>query len=227
MKKFYMILGAALMMSSAMFAQHTIDEYKLTATDVTIDKPGDRGNLVLSIESPDVLANASFRLYFPDGIVIAKDYDEDMEEDVYVVGRSSDLLKPKHKKNISLATDGSTVVALYEDVDGEPFKAASGTLLTMTLEAASDIAEGTYEATIKNIDMDNLASNLMQINGWTDKIWEDVTFTITVGTPTGIDTIEAAEDWNAPVYDLNGRMINGKPAQKGVYIKNGKKVVVK
>jgi hypothetical protein len=32
---------------------------------------------------------------------------------------------------------------------------------------------------------------------------------------------------NGEWYDLNGRKLNGKPAQKGIYIKNGKKIVVK
>jgi hypothetical protein len=31
---------------------------------------------------------------------------------------------------------------------------------------------------------------------------------------------------NSVWYDLNGRKLNGKPAQKGIYIKNGKKIVV-
>ena len=46
---------------------------------------------------------------------------------------------------------------------------------------------------------------------------------------TGIDAIDNAanNDANATWYDLNGRKLNGKPAQKGVYIKNGRKVVVK
>ena len=45
---------------------------------------------------------------------------------------------------------------------------------------------------------------------------------------TGIDTVDAnaangAEGW----YDLNGRRLQGKPATKGVFIQNGKKVVIK
>ena len=46
------------------------------------------------------------------------------------------------------------------------------------------------------------------------------------GEATGINTvaIDAAEgNW----YDLNGRKLEGKPSQKGVYILNGKKVVLK
>jgi len=33
----------------------------------------------------------------------------------------------------------------------------------------------------------------------------------------------ATDDW----YDLNGRKIEGRPVKKGVYIVNGKKVVIK
>jgi len=45
---------------------------------------------------------------------------------------------------------------------------------------------------------------------------------------TGIDNLNVNDNDNeATWYDLNGRKLNGKPAQKGIYIKNGKKVVVK
>ena len=43
---------------------------------------------------------------------------------------------------------------------------------------------------------------------------------------TGIDNLNV-NDNEATWYDLNGRKLNGKPAQKGIYIKNGKKIVVK
>ena len=226
MKKFYMILGAALMMSSAMFAQHTIDEYQLSATDVEIANPGERGELSVSLTSPEALANANFRVYLPEGITIPKEYDEDLEEDVYVVSASTDLLKKGHTKQVFVTDDGAMGISIY-NVNGGTFKAASGELIRITLEAASDVKVGEYEAKITDIDMDNEAANLMQSNGWSSKTWADIPFTIKVGTETGINEIEAAEDWNGPVYDLNGRKINGKPAQKGVYIKNGKKVVVK
>ena len=47
---------------------------------------------------------------------------------------------------------------------------------------------------------------------------------------TGIDNVNPnpnVNDNEATWYDLGGRKLNGKPAQKGIYIKNGKKVVVK
>ena len=47
---------------------------------------------------------------------------------------------------------------------------------------------------------------------------------------TGIDNLNANDNLNdneATWYDLGGRRLQGKPAQKGIYIKNGKKIVVK
>ena len=43
---------------------------------------------------------------------------------------------------------------------------------------------------------------------------------------TSIDNLNV-NDNEATWYDLNGRRLQGKPSQKGIYIKNGKKVVVK
>ena len=47
---------------------------------------------------------------------------------------------------------------------------------------------------------------------------------------TGIDNLNVNDNLNdneATWYDLGGRRLQGKPGQKGIYIKNGKKVVVK
>ena len=44
---------------------------------------------------------------------------------------------------------------------------------------------------------------------------------------TRIDGMIRANDLNGDYYDLNGRKLQGIPTRKGVYIQNGKKVVVK
>ena len=44
---------------------------------------------------------------------------------------------------------------------------------------------------------------------------------------TRIDGVIRAIDLNGDYYDLNGRKLQGIPTRKGIYIKNGKKVVVK
>jgi hypothetical protein len=50
-----------------------------------------------------------------------------------------------------------------------------------------------------------------------------------IGGTTGIDaTLVNSEKVNSEEwYDMQGRKLEGKPARKGVYISNGKKVVVK
>ena len=51
------------------------------------------------------------------------------------------------------------------------------------------------------------------------------------GEGEGTTSIDASlvnsEEVNSVWYDLNGRRLQGKPSQKGIYIKNGKKIVVK
>ena len=57
---------------------------------------------------------------------------------------------------------------------------------------------------------------------------------VTVLTPkggsTGIETInynKVVSDQNAPIYNLNGVQVNPNALQKGIYIKQGKKFVVR
>ena len=47
------------------------------------------------------------------------------------------------------------------------------------------------------------------------------------GSTTGVDAISLKDITTGDWYDLNGRKLNGMPTKKGVYILNGKKVVVK
>jgi hypothetical protein len=47
-------------------------------------------------------------------------------------------------------------------------------------------------------------------------------------TPTGIKTVADVRSPMAHVwYTIDGRRVGGKPTQKGLYIMNGKKVVIK
>ena len=46
--------------------------------------------------------------------------------------------------------------------------------------------------------------------------------------PTAIDHIQTIDrDGTERWFDLNGRLLNGKPTQRGIYINNGKKVLIK
>ena len=47
------------------------------------------------------------------------------------------------------------------------------------------------------------------------------------GYATGIQTIEKTDDEAGPWYDLQGRQLQGKPTQKGVYIRNKQKITIR
>jgi hypothetical protein len=47
------------------------------------------------------------------------------------------------------------------------------------------------------------------------------------GNTTGIDGIENDESAVEGYYDLNGRKLQGKPTRCGIYIQNGRKVIVR
>ncbi|MCR4918677.1 MAG: hypothetical protein K5928_02520, partial [Prevotella sp.] len=47
------------------------------------------------------------------------------------------------------------------------------------------------------------------------------------GESTSIEHLPMNSQQSASVYTLDGRRIEGQPAQKGVYIVNGKKIVIK
>ena len=53
----------------------------------------------------------------------------------------------------------------------------------------------------------------------------------TVVTPEGVTAVEGIrmmdDNRNTPYYDLQGRQLNGKPAKKGIYINQGRKIVNK
>lgn len=58
-------------------------------------------------------------------------------------------------------------------------------------------------------------------------IFKTVTVKATAATATAISNITVAEEENAPVYTISGVRVNGKNLPAGLYIKNGKKFIVK
>ena len=52
-------------------------------------------------------------------------------------------------------------------------------------------------------------------------------YTLTVEAATGISDVKTDAAEKTKWYDLSGRPLNGKPTKAGVYVKNGKKIVIK
>ena len=48
------------------------------------------------------------------------------------------------------------------------------------------------------------------------------------GDPAAVLSVKpSADDAITPWYDLNGRRLNSQPTKKGLYIRNGKKVIIR
>ena len=100
------------------------------------------------------------------------------------------------------------------DTEGEVFN--PGDLAKITVKAADDAAEGDYILRVEDIEA--------SMKGLDPATPANMELKVTVG-PTGIEAI-SLEQCNAPVYNLNGMLMNGN-LQKGVYVQHGKKFIVK
>ena len=121
----------------------------------------------------------------------------------------------------AIQDDGSLTFAQYS-ADGFTFEGSEGGIFTFKIKADDNIIPGTYDAEIGTV--------VMSIGG----VGYDMTArtcAITVSSSTGIQTIEnkqtAMGTESCAWYTPDGLRLGGKPSRKGLYINNGKKVVIK
>lgn len=155
-----------------------------------------------------------FDIYLPNGMTIALNkkgkpdvkLNEDRIEDHTL---SVEQVEDSHYRFVCVTLSNSD---FYEN---------SGAILNLTVTAASDMANGVYDGSLKNIV-------LVPSDGVKTTIDESA-FSVTLGS-TGINQVLL--DSVVDVYDLQGNKVrsnatdlNGLP--NGVFIINGKKVVVR
>ena len=191
------VLALFAMASTAVMGQVTV-----TITDVTIEA-GNTATATMAFEGEGVKGFG----FYVNAIAENKITFVGCEaiEDAFAGTASAKAGKFNEKKQ-------RTTVSVKDD-DGEIM--IPGDFLTLTFQAAEDVAEGEYEATIADVRP--------SLSDGTEAKLGDITFKVTVGS-TGIEAIEVIN--NAPVYNLNGMLMNGN-LQKGVYVQNGKKFIVK
>jgi hypothetical protein len=79
---------------------------------------------------------------------------------------------------------------------GAKFTRAQGELATITIVASPNIPQGTYLVELRGIDICDPVGNDYDV--------PSTTFTLTVGEPSGIETLHN-ESGSAQIYDLQGR----------------------
>ena len=205
--KFVAVLVAAFI-STNVFAQ------VIKGTDVTISQ-GKTADVTFSIEGTEKAALAEFFLTLPEGVTIS--YDDDEED--YIYSLESEMTLKSRGATVRKREDGSFYVLVINQ-SGKEFKAASGKYITLTLEADPTATVGTKTAEMTSVGL--FALDTHQMN--TEKTGS---FKITVTDPSGIESITVDDIKDAKVYTIGGQRVEGKAAKKGVYVVNGKKVVVK
>lgn len=182
----------------AMFSTSVMAQ-TLSVTDATV---GDEGFATLSVDGEII----GCQLYLSGDGIDGESLVPSLEaiEDAYSGGSDISLSKFNTKK--------SRYTILVGDKENDVI---TGDFLKIKFTAKEGLAAGDYNIT--------LAVSEINLKG-ADPIGQaDLTFKVTVGG-TGIEAIEVLN--NAPVYNLNGMLMNGN-LQKGVYVQNGKKFIVK
>ena len=111
----------------------------------------------------------------------------------------------------------------------EVYSGFKGTLKATELAGSTD-TQANYVCTGKQFTWVKDAGTIAANRCWLELVSStgapvlDIVFD---GNATGIDATKFTDDANDAWYDLNGRRLQAKPTTKGVYILNGRKVVVK
>ncbi len=215
MKKFYMTMVAMLCGVAAM-AQDAV----MSAEPVDVKTDGTISTLVfklaLSDEARPNVQSVSVKFTLPEGVAVAKVYDEDEEE--YKSVATCPMAKSSHTVMLVQGEQNpQNYVFAAMSTGTTTFKTATDVFAEIGLSVVGEIAKGDYEIPV-TVDYASTAT------GGSVYPQDPFTVKLTVDGGTGINSINA-DDVNAPVYNIAGQRVS--KAQKGVYIQNGKKVAVK
>lgn len=185
-------------------------ENKLTASNVAIAK-GEIAELVISMENDFEVRGYDFHLYLPLGIDLV--YDQSEEDYLY---RLSNRHNKNHQLTIRYDDTDNSYMMLVADPSLHKIKENSGEIIFLQLTTTNSTIPGTYQGSIQQIWFAENGSKGAEV--------ENVTFEIEVTNSVGISDISGTSD--APWYNISGMKIN-RPTMKGIYIQNGRKVVIK
>ena len=218
--------------------------WRLEAT-ANEDKPYDG-----TAYGPDIELYAGYEITVPAGeyATFYKDenlYTEDENAELYTISEVnatqavlSDAVQIMPKNTPMLVynkgTEEKTFLLIPTEDEANQVTAANefkGTLSTMGMPGSTSITDyyvctGKAFRWVKNAGTIGANKCWLQI-GEQPATTRANTRSIVGGNTTGIDGIENDESAVEGYYDLNGRKLQGKPTRGGIYIQNGRKVIVR
>ena len=120
------------------------------------------------------------------------------------------------------------VLSCYaNDINGESMLALVNSLPTVT-GGKLYVLDLKTTLTVEDNVITESQVNIAKSKGWTvyqknGKDWEEYTGS----EPSAVSSIEVSAEEKGLWYSLDGKRLSGKPTKKGIYVRNGRKVVVK
>ena len=158
-----------------------------------------------------------FDLYLPEGVSVANNAKALLSSDRLAAGDAHTLMADE-------MSDGA-VRFLCSSMNDESFAGGDGEIVTLTVNIANNVANDDYDVVVKNAIMTETDIS---------KSYEadNIKSTLTVLDQTGVETVTADnERRDGSIYTVGGQLVGKKSStsqlRKGVYIRNGKKIVVK
>ncbi len=178
----------------------------------TVDA-GTTATLSICMKNSADIRGFQFDMYLPDGVTAKKN-----NKGRYVYSLNKNRLEEGDEHTLTLAgqEDGSIRFLCGSQYE-ETFTGTEGEIATIQVDVAADLASGSYPIQLK--DMKLTETNI-------SKYYEHelVETMLIVSSATGINSVSVTGT-NAPAYNLQGQRV--QPAKKGLYIMEGKKIVVK
>lgn len=185
--------------NSRLYGMNDAIEYPnvIGLNDLTLNERGE-GELLVTLRQKDyAYSGMQFDLYLPEGIILN-------EEESVASGSRHGLWMQKH-------ADGSYRIICSSMMNAE---LNAGVVIRLQVKAADNM-QGNYQVMVDNVVMSDVNAKRHEV--------ANANAQLTVGgETTGITTIGISTQKN--VFDMQGRRVDA--VKKGVYVVNGKKVVV-
>ena len=185
---------------------------KMYCSNITV-APGETATLPVNLENSGKYCSFQFDILLPKGITVDSTVNQSGK-----VRYSASLVTSRcvdHSLTSNLIRGNRYRVIVFSlsntDVEG-----VNGPVVNIKLKAEKDAAEGDYTLKMERVVLATADEK--------EYYPADSESTVTVSANTGVNSI-SIDPSSVKVYDLQGRKVN-KPTQ-GVYIVNGKKVVIK
>lgn len=176
--------------------------------------PGDKATLSICMNNTAAIRGFQFDMYLPTGVTAVKN-----NKGRYICAFNADRLPEDDEHTLTLgAQDDGAIRFLCGSQYDETFTGNEGEIATIQVEVAAGVTEGSYPITLKAMKLTET-----DISKFYEA--EEVITTLTISVADNIKSLNADSE-NGNIFDMQGRKVE-KAVKKGLYIRNGKKEVVR